>query len=181
MHSAVATRYARALADVVAPLGKPVDVHALEQLRGIQSAVGYSADLRKALLSPAVPPSKKRAVIEKLLWPIVSNPRVRNFLFVVINHRRVSEFASIVDAFEEILDERMGFVRAAVTSARDLNEGERSRFQAGIASMAGKQPKIRFSTDPALVGGAVARIGSTVYDLSVRGQLDKIRVALNKA
>src|ERR1700758_3560852 len=110
MHSAVAERYAKAIADVVAPIGQPVDTTALEQLRGIQAAVGYSADLRKALLSPALPPSRKRAVIEKLLWPIVSNQQVRNFLFVVINHRRVAEFRDIVDAFEEILDERMGFV-----------------------------------------------------------------------
>jgi F-type H+-transporting ATPase subunit delta len=181
MHSAVARRYARALADVVAPPGKPVDPTALEQLRGIQAAVGYNSDLRKALLSPAVSPSRKRAVIEKLLWPIVSSQAVRNFLFVVINHRRVVEFPSIVDAFEELLDERTGFVRADVTTAKELDESGRGRLESEISSVSGKKAKVRFSTNPALVAGVVARIGSTVYDGSVRGQLDKLKVALNRA
>ncbi|MBV8845106.1 MAG: ATP synthase F1 subunit delta [Bryobacterales bacterium] len=180
MYSAVATRYARALADVVAPTGKPVDGAALEQLRRIQEAVGDSAELRQALLSPAVPTSKKRAIMEKLLWPVVSNPQVRNFLFVVINHRRVSELPHIVDAFEELLDERMGYVRADVTTAKEIAGGDQSRLVDEISSLSGKKAKVRFSTNPALVAGAVARIGSTVYDGSVRGQLDKIRVALNK-
>ena len=181
MHSAVARRYAKALVEVVAPPGKPLDTTALEQLRGIQAAVGYNADFRKALLSPAVSPSRKRVVIERLLWPIVSNRALRNFLFVVINHRRVAEFPNIVDAFEELLDERMGFVRADVTTAKELDESGQARLESEISSVSGKKAKVKFSTNPALVAGVVARIGSTVYDGSVRGQLDKLRVTLNKA
>ena len=181
MHSAVARRYAKALAEVVAPPGKPVDTTALQQLREIQSAVGYNADFRKALLSPAVSPSRKRVVIQKLLWPVVSSQAVRNFLFVVINHRRVAEFPNIVDAFEELLDERMGFVRADVTTAKELDESGRSNLESEISMVSGKKAKVKFSTNPTLVAGVVARIGSTVYDASVRWQLDKLRVALNRA
>ena len=181
MHSAVARRYAKALAEVVAPPGRPVDTTALQQLREIQAAVGYNADFRKALLSPAVSPSRKRVVIQKLLWPVVSSQAVRNFLFVVINHRRVAEFPSIVDAFEELLDERMGFVRADVTTAKELDESGRSSLESEISMVSGKKAKVKFSTNPTLVAGVVARIGSTVYDGSVRGQLDKLRVALNRA
>jgi F-type H+-transporting ATPase subunit delta len=179
MHSALARRYAKALTEVVAPPGKPADTSALQQLRALQAAV--NDEFRKVMLSPSVSPSRKRAVIEKLLWPIITQRAVRNFLFVVINHRRVAEFPAIVEAFEELLDERMGYVRADVTTAKELDAGEQSRLVSEISSVSGKQAKVRFSTNPVLVAGAVARIGATVYDGSVRGQLDKLRIALNRA
>jgi F-type H+-transporting ATPase subunit delta len=179
MHSALARRYAKALAEVVAPPGKPVDTSALQQLRGIQAAV--NDEFRKVMLSPSVSPSRKRAVIAKLLWPIVSSQAVRNFLFVVINHRRVAEFPAIVDAFEEMLDERMGYVRADVTTAKEMDESGRGKLESEMSRVSGKKAKVKFSTNPALVAGVVARIGATVYDGSVRGQLDKLRVMLAKA
>jgi F-type H+-transporting ATPase subunit delta len=179
MHSIVSRRYAKALADVVAPPGKPPDTTALEQLRAGQEAV--NDEFRKVMLSPSVSPARKKAVMERLLWPVVSHQAVRNFVFVVINHRRVADFRDMVDAFEEILDERMGFVRADVTTARELRSGEQSRLVSEISAVSGKKAKVKFSTNPGLVAGAVARIGATVYDGSVRGQLDKLRIALNKA
>ena len=121
MLSVVATRYAKALVDVVAAPGSKVDPSvALAQLRSIESVFADSADLRNALLSPAVSPSRKRAVVASILRPLALHKQVLNFLFVVIDHRRVHEFSSIAEAFEALLDERLGYVRADVTSAREL-------------------------------------------------------------
>ena len=71
-----------------------------------------------------------------------------------------------------LLDERLGFVRAEVASARDLDDAQRAALEAELSRLAGKKAKLTFTIDPALIGGVVARVGSIVYDGSVRGQLD---------
>jgi F-type H+-transporting ATPase subunit delta len=182
MLSVVATRYAKALVDVVGAPGSLVDPSAaLAQLRNIEEVFASSVDLRNALLSPAVSPSRKRAVVANILGPVGLNKQVLNFLFVVIDHRRVHEFSSIVEAFEVLLDERLGYVRADVTTARELTQDQTAALEEEISRVAGKKAKLKFSTDPALVAGVVARIGSTVYDGSVRGQLDRLRTKLARA
>jgi F-type H+-transporting ATPase subunit delta len=182
MLSVVATRYAKALVDVVAAPGSKVDpTAALAQLRSIEAVFADSLDLRNALLSPAVSPSRKRAVVAKILGPLSLHKQVLNFLFVVIDHRRVHEFSSITEAFEALLDERLGYVRADVTTARELTADQTAILETEISRVAGKKAKLKFSTDPALVAGVVARIGSTVYDGSVRGQLDRLRTKLARA
>jgi len=147
----------------------------------VEALIAGSADLRNALLSPAVSPSRKRAVMAKLTAELNIARPVRNFLYVIIDHRRVVNFSSIVEAFEALLDERLGYVRADVASAQPLPDGQRQRLEAEISRVAGRKAKLKFTVDPALVAGVVARIGSTVYDGSVRGQLDKLRVMLAKA
>jgi F-type H+-transporting ATPase subunit delta len=179
MLSVMAKRYARALGDVVTGPASSADAsQALAELRVVEQIIASSADLRNALLSPAVAPSRKRAVIARLTEPMGVARAVRNFLFVVIDHRRIHDFSSIVDAFEALLDERLGLVRADVSSARELTPSERSSLQGQLSRLAGKQAKLRFSTDPALIGGVVARVGSTVYDGSVQGQLERLRTKL---
>jgi F-type H+-transporting ATPase subunit delta len=182
MLSVVATRYAKALVDVVTAPGSKVDPSiALAQLRSIESVFAGSVDLRNALLSPAVSPSRKRAVVANILAPLALHKQVLNFLFVVIDHRRVHEFSSITEAFEALLDERLGYVRADVTAARELTPDQTAILETEISRVAGKKAKLKFSTDPALLAGVVARIGSTVYDGSVRGQLDRLRTKLARA
>jgi F-type H+-transporting ATPase subunit delta len=90
----------------------------------------------------------------------------------------VGELAAIVESFELLLDERLGFVRAYVTSATELSAAQRASLEAELSRLSGKTAKLRFSTDPALVGGAVARVGSRSYDGSVRGQLQRLRARL---
>jgi len=179
MLSVLAQRYARALADVVSSPAVGGDPGAvLSQLRQIEQMIVGSADLRNALLSPAIPPSRKRAVLERLMLPMGVSKQVRNLVFVVIDHRRVHQFSSIIDSFEALMDERQGFVQADVSSAMDLTEAQQSSLASQLSRLSGKKAKLRFRTDPALVGGVVARLGSTVYDGSVRGQLDRLRVKL---
>jgi F-type H+-transporting ATPase subunit delta len=176
MLSAVATRYARALVDVVTEPGSNIDPQqAMEQLRQVAAMIAASDDLRGALLSPAVSPSRKRAVIAKL---INVHPKVRNFIYVVIDHRRVHEIPSIVEAFEVLLDEQLGFVRADVSSATPLNDAQKAALEVQLTRMSGKKAKLKFQTDPALVAGVVARLGSKVYDGSVKGQLERLRATL---
>jgi F-type H+-transporting ATPase subunit delta len=175
MLSAVATRYARALADVLAASDA---ARVLAQLRGIEEIIQSSQELRNALATPAIPPSRKRAVMARLIEPLRVPVQVRNFLFVVIDHRRVHDFASIIEAFEALADQRLGLVRADVTSAHELTEAQRSSLTIELSRLAGKQAKPRFTTDPAVMAGVVARVGSTVYDGSVRGQLERLRVKL---
>jgi F-type H+-transporting ATPase subunit delta len=181
MLSAVASRYAKALVEVAAAPGSASDAAAiLAQLRAVGDAIAASPELRIALLSPAVSPARKRDVVTRVFGPLNLDKQARNFLFVVIDHRRVAELPAIVDAFEEMLDERLGFVRAEVLSARPLAGAQQGSLEAEISRMTGKKAKLKFSIDPALIAGVVARVGSTVYDGSVRGQLDKLRLKLAK-
>jgi F-type H+-transporting ATPase subunit delta len=181
MLSVVAARYANALVDVVLAPGSDLDpAVALSQLKSIAQMIADSPDLRTALLSPAVSPGRKRGVIAALLEPMGIAPRVKNFLYVVIDHRRVADFPSIVEAFEVLADERLGLVRVDVTSAKVLDSGQQARIEEGISQLAGKKAKVRFSQDPTLLGGVVARVGSTVYDGSVRGQLERLRTRLGR-
>ena len=179
MLSVVAARYANALVYVVTdPKTGLSSSQVLADLRAIQQLIADSKELRAALESPAVAPSKKRAVMARLLAPMNVSQQVRNFVFVVIDHRRSGEFASIVEAFESLLDERLGFVRADVASAHELTALQRANLEAQVTKIAGKAAKLRFTTDPALIAGVVARVGSKVYDGSVRGQLDRLRSKL---
>ena len=176
MLSAVATRYARALVEVVTEAGSGIDPQtAMDQLRQVAAMIAASDELRHALLSPAVAPSRKRAAVAKL---VQVHPKIRNFLYVVIDHRRVHEIPSIVEAFEMLLDEYLGFVRADVSSAKPLTPQQEAALETQLTRMAGKKAKLKFQTDPALVAGVVARVGSKVYDGSVRGQLERLRVTL---
>ena len=177
--SAAATRYSNALADVVTAAGSalaPQD--ALAELRSFESAL-ESAELRNALITPAVPLARKRAVIGRVADVLGLSHITRNFLFVLIDHRRTPEFSGVVNAFERILDERLGFARAQVAAARELAEGQRATLTAALEKVSSKRLRAQFVVDESLIGGVVARIGSTVYDGSVRGQLQTLRRRLS--
>jgi F-type H+-transporting ATPase subunit delta len=173
--SALGHRYAHALADVVMASGSATRPEtAMAELRAFEQALESSAELKNALTSPAVPAGRKRAVVERIAEALRFSKITRNFLFVLIDHRRITLLAGIIDDFERIVDERLGFARAEVTSASDLNEAQRAALSARLEQVTGKKIRMRFAVDNALIGGVVARIGSTVYDGSVRGQLETL-------
>jgi F-type H+-transporting ATPase subunit delta len=180
MSLAIATRYARALADVVTAPGSGMDpIAVLGQLKDFQATVDSSADLKNVLLSPAVPPARKRAVIAKLGEPMGLGEKVRNFLFVVIDHRRVALLGSIAQAFEAVMDERLGRVRADIASAMPLTWEQQQQVVAELKRLSGREVRPEFTTDSSLLGGVSARIGSTIYDGSVRGRLEAMRRRLS--
>jgi F-type H+-transporting ATPase subunit delta len=180
MATAVANRYARALVDAVLAPGSPLPAEdAAAQLRAVDKMIGESAELRTALLTPAIQNSKKRAVMSRLLEQ--SSPMIRNFVYVLIDHRRVAMIGEIREAFEQHLDERRGFVRAEVTSAERLDASKSSQMESALSRLTGKRMRLRFAVDAELLGGATARIGSTVYDGSVRGQLRQLKRKLTES
>jgi F-type H+-transporting ATPase subunit delta len=175
MASAVANRYAHALVDIVMTPGtalKPED--AVTQLRSVEALLGESPELRTALETPAIQNSRKRAVMAQLLERTGASPLMRNFVYVVIDHRRIGSMSDIREAFELQLDERLGFVRAEVSSAAPLDAPQSAGLERELSKLTGKRMRLRFDVDPELLGGVVARIGSTVYDGSVRGELREL-------
>ena len=179
MISVVGTRYARALLDIVMRTGSGIDPKdVLEELRRIAGMIADAPDLRNALLSPAVSPARKRAVMERLIAPFGVSKAVRNFIFVVIDHRRITGLDSMVEAYGALLDERLGFVRADISSASALDESQQGRLVRELSRLTKKQAKPSYVIDPTLIGGVIARVGSLLYDGSVRGQLEKLRLKL---
>src|ERR1700693_2435824 len=175
MASAVANRYARALVDIVlAPQStlKPED--AITQLRAAAQMVAQSTELRTALLTPAIPASRKRAVMGRLLEETGAAPIIRNFVYVVIDHRRIGMLDEMREAFEVALDERMGFARAEVVSAAALDEQRSAQLESELSRITGKRMRLRFAVDAELLGGVTARIGSTLDARSLRGQLQQM-------
>jgi F-type H+-transporting ATPase subunit delta len=174
-HSALASRYASALVDVATDPKAGGDPHTLlRELRGFEEVFTTSAELRNALTTPAVPPARKRAVVGRIGQKLGISRIARNFLFVLADHRRIAILAEVLEAFELLLDERLGFARAEVSSAAELDQRQRELLAGELERLSGRKVRTRFSVDPALVGGVVARIGSTVYDGSVRGRLQAL-------
>ena len=173
--SVVATRYANALAEVVTgPKSKVSPQQALADLRAFEAALEESHDLHEALVTPAVPAGRKRAVIGRVAELLGMSSITRNFLFVLVDHRRIAWFSPIVQSFEEVMDRRLGFARAEVSSAVRLTPEQEAAVNAELERVTGKRIRSRFAVNPVLIGGAVARIGSTVYNGSVRGQLESL-------
>jgi F-type H+-transporting ATPase subunit delta len=173
--TAVATRYAHALADVVTASGSPLAAEdAVAQLKAFEAALRSSLELQNALTTPAVPAARKRAVVGKIAGVMKLAQIVRNFLFVLVDHRRITSLTQIIHSFELTIEERLGFARAEVSSARQLTEDQRDELRVRLERSSGKRLRARYTVDRALIGGVVARIGSTIYNGSVRGQLDTL-------
>jgi F-type H+-transporting ATPase subunit delta len=174
-HSALASRYANALVDVATGPRSGVDPHQLlRELRGFEEVLGASAELRAALASPAVPPGRKRAVVGRIGEQLGISRIARNLLFVLSDHRRMGMLTEVLEAFDLLSDERLGFTRAEISSARELDQGQRERVSHELERLTGKKVRMRYAVDRGLLGGLVARLGSTVYDGSVRGQLQAL-------
>ena len=181
MAMAVASKYARALADLVVDPAHGLDPQtAVDELAALERMVSGSAELRNILLSPAVPPPRKRAVVARLAGELNVSRLVRNFLYVIIDHRRTAMLGEIRQAFQALIDERTGWVEAEITVARELGGGDRETVALRLGRLTGKKVRCKFVMNDGLIGGMVARIGSTIYDGSVRGQLETLRLRLTE-
>ena len=179
MPHAVATRYARALVEAVLnPAAALEPKLAAEELHSFQELLAGGSELRNVLLSPAVTASRKRAVVAKFAGMMPLSRIVRNFLYVLIDRRRILILDEIVDAYKVILDERLGVVRADVKSARPLSGEQQSALQVELSRISGNEVRCNYAVDEDLLGGVVAKIGSTIYDGSVRAQLNALKQRL---
>jgi F-type H+-transporting ATPase subunit delta len=175
----IVNRYANALADVIVAPGSVVSpALAVAQLRGFDTAAQGSPDLNAILSSPAVPRARKRIVIRAIAEALGLNGIIVNFLLVLSDRRRWSALHEVIEALDGVLDDHLGFERAEVSSAYELSEQQRAELTRELARVAGRQIRLRHSVDPNLIGGVTAKLGSTVYDGSVRGQLAKMRQGL---
>jgi F-type H+-transporting ATPase subunit delta len=143
-------------------------------LHSFGAILASSAELRHALASPAVSSARKRTVISRIADQLQLSQIARNFLYVLNSHRRLDALEAVLESFDVLSDERLGFTRAHVTSAQELDAGQRSALEAELAKLTGKRVRLKFATDPGLIGGLVARIGSTVYDGSLKRRLQSL-------
>ena len=176
--ASVASSYARAFVDVV--LSAKLDANrAISELHTLVGLLAESADLRRVWENPAIPAEQKRGLLDVIVQRDEISRPVRNLVAVLIDHRRVPFLKRIVEQVEREINQRLGFAEAEITSVRELGEGEKRTLEAQIEKVTGKKVRARYGQDASLLGGALVRVGSTMYDGSVKGQLEKIREAIS--
>jgi F-type H+-transporting ATPase subunit delta len=172
--ASVTSVYARAFADVV--LKSRLDASGtLEQLHSLGALLRANPDLRRVWENPAIAVEQKRGVLDAIAKREGLSRQVRNFVAVLIDHRRMHFLDAMVEQLGHELDARLGFAEAQITSSRDLSDPEKRALEAQVEKLTGKKVRARYSRDAAILGGAMVRVGSTIYDGSVLGQLERIR------
>ena len=175
--AAYAARYARALLEVLE--ANHADVEAAGgELGDFADAWQQSVELRNVFLDPSFPAAQKVALLDKLNGRLGMSQPVRNLLAVILNHERMDGFEEILSEFRGMVRSDLGIEKVEWTSARALNEEDRRAVESRIAELTGKRVEATFVEDAALLGGARLRMGSMVYDGSVRGRLDQLKEAL---
>jgi F-type H+-transporting ATPase subunit delta len=169
-------QYANALADIALVQGAAEP--AAKQLQEFGAAYGQSAELRTFLASPAVSIEAKHAVIEKIAARLGASKIIRNFLFVLADHRRTLLIPEVIGAFRQVIRQRQGVAEAEISSAVELSAGQKKEMAATLAQLTGKKIEAKYALDLTLLGGAVVRIGDTIYDGSLRSRLNEMRARL---
>lgn len=169
----VARRYALALADVVTQTNETESVRA--ELKTWEALINSNNDLQTAFSNPAITQANKEKVLENLIEKTRPMKTTANFLRVLLRNSRLTEIGEINEKFSSVLEERSGKISAQIVSARPLSEGEKTEMQINLARLTGKTVNLNFETDESLIGGVVTRVGSTVYDSSVKTQLEELK------
>jgi len=169
-------QYANAMADIA--LAQGAAEPAAKQLLEFGGAYEQSAELRTFLASPAVSMEAKHAVIEKIAARLGASKIIRNFLFVLADHRRTQLIPEVIATFHQVIRQRQGVAEAEISSAIELSAAQKKEMAATLARLTGKKIETKFALDPALLGGAIVRIGDTIYDGSLRSRLNEMRARL---
>ena len=169
----VARRYAAALAEVISERGEAAEVQA--ELAVWEQMLRSTPNLVEVLRNPTIAIDQKRAVLNRLIERAQPRQTTVNFLKVLLQNQRLTDLGEINRKLADVLDERAGMVAATVTTARAVPESSRQKLQATLTGLTGKKVRLNFVTDEDLLGGIVTRVGSTVYDGSVRNQLQMIK------
>src|ERR1017187_5699390 len=175
--AAFVARYARAFADVVT--SAHLDTASIDrQLSDFLSTCDGSPELREFFVNPAIPAPQKVAILDKLNGKLGLQKELRNLLAVLINNDRIGNVTEVAEAYRAELQERLGIRQAEVVTARELGKEEQSALVVEIGKLAGSRVEASFKLDKSILGGTVVRIGSTVYDGSVRGRLERLKEQL---
>jgi F-type H+-transporting ATPase subunit delta len=178
--SVLSLRYAHAFASVAA--SSHLDTAAAQQqLKDFSGTLAGSRELREVLMDPSIPNLQKLKVLDAISGRIGMFPQVRNFLAVIMEHQRLAELDEVLTEYHAIADEQSNLTEADITSARPLNDQDRAELEAQVAKLAGGRVRATYYQDATLLGGAVVRIGSTVYDGSIRAQLQQLKQKLVSA
>jgi len=177
--SIYASRYAKALADVVAEMHLEV-ASVQKQLNDFLATWDDSGQLRELYEDPSIPVAQKVAVLDKMKGQLSLAPQIRNFIAVLIEHGRIGAVHEIVAEYQKELQTRLGIHHAEITTARQLNAEDKAALLADVAKLAKGQVEATFKLDESILGGVVVRIGSTVYDGSVLGRVERLKEELNK-
>lgn len=169
----VARRYATALADVVTETNETTSVQS--ELKTWEQLIGGNVDLQTAFGNPAISLINKEKVLNNLIEKTKPTKTTANFLRVLLRNNRLTEIREINEKLTSVLEERSGAISAKITSARALSEAEKTEMQTNLSKLTGKNISLNFETDETLIGGVVTRIGSTVYDGSIRTQLEELK------
>jgi F-type H+-transporting ATPase subunit delta len=175
--ASVPNTYARAFADVI--LEKRLEGgKVLQELHTIEQLLTGSKELREVWQAPSIPADQKRGLLDAIAERESISRPVRNFIAVLMDHKRIQFLQAIVRQLERELNQRLGFAEADIISARELRDSERQELESQVGNLTGKKVRARYSRDGSLLGGAVVKVGSTIYDGSVKGQLQRIREQL---
>lgn len=176
MNGAVAAHYASALADAVfRPNSGLTPQDAVNQFRAVDSLFSESKPLERALLSPAVKRPRKQAVVARLADSLGLHRLIRNFLLVIVTHRRTADLSAMRREFEAAVDARLGWIPADITSAKELTAQQKEQIERALGSKLGKFVRAHYAVDPDLLAGVRARVASREYDASLRGSLEQMR------
>jgi F-type H+-transporting ATPase subunit delta len=174
---AAAARYARALLDVVLhEQGDPEQVE--QELAAVAALLAQNRELHHALTNPAVPVAGKRGVITELSGRLKPSGPLGKLLLLLADRDRLALVPDLVDVYRERLMDYRQVVRAEVTTATPLPPEHASQLQRRLAELTGRTVTMTTKVDPGIIGGVVARIGSTVYDGSVATQLESMKQKL---
>jgi F-type H+-transporting ATPase subunit delta len=176
--ASVARRYARALLAVAAQDGSHEKVG--EQLWTIAAALSTS-DARAVLANPIYSMAQRRGLTAALSAQLAVSPALRDFLSLLVDRQRIGQLEMIARVYRGLLDEKVGRVRAVVTSALPLGEAELGRVRDALAAATRKSVSLESKTDAAIVGGLVTQVGNVVWDGSLRTQLARLRDELKQA
>jgi F-type H+-transporting ATPase subunit delta len=175
--AAFVSRYARAFLDVATSVR--LDTAAIDkQLADFEATWNGSPELQTFFQNPAVAAVQKVAILDKLNAKLGLQKELRNLLAVLINNDRIGHVHEVAAAYRAELRERLGIREAEIVTARELGEDERNTLLAGVGKLAGARIEAKFMLDQSILGGAVVRIGSTIYDGSVRGRLERLKEVL---
>ncbi|HEX6044961.1 MAG TPA: ATP synthase F1 subunit delta [Pyrinomonadaceae bacterium] len=168
----VARRYAAALADVVVDRKEEREVQ--QEVDQWASMIETNAELKEVFANPTVPYDEKQKVLEELIARTRVRPTTASFLRVLLRNQRLAQLKDVAERFGHVLDERGGVVSAHVTTARPLQEDMKNTVRETLAAATGRSVRVSFNIDETIIGGLVARIGSTIYDGSVQSRLDRL-------
>jgi F-type H+-transporting ATPase subunit delta len=178
--SVIALRYAHAFASVIASKG--IDsAAAQQQLQDFEATFEGSRELRDVLMNPAIPQEQKLKVLDAIAGKLGMISQVRNFIAVIMENQRLGDLNEILAEYHAVADEQSGTAEAQITSAHPLGSADRAELEAQVAKLAGGPVRATYREDPSLLGGAIVRIGSTVYDGSIRAQLQQLKAKLVSA